>query len=342
MKRQSFKMFALVLLLSLGTVLTFGCADTDGNNGPVEETKVTLSYGGIQSTEDATTKAMHKMAELVAEKSGGSLEIEVYPASQLGDAISQMEGVMMGSQDMFIDAASFIAQFVPDKQVDSLFFAFSDEEHFKTYLNDELMAKVEEEFLQERNVRVIDQGYLRAPRVMVSKSPINSLEDMSGLKMRVPEIRTYLESVSALGANPTQIAWGEVYLALSQGVVDAAEGPLDAVYSMKFHEGAPYITMTNHIRDNLAVMINEDVFQGMSENQQQALVEAAAEAGEWYSDQVSSSLAETVEKLKSEDAIIIEDVDIEPFVNVMVETATKLEDEGVWAKGLFEQIQGLK
>jgi len=339
------KAVVLALVLSLVAFLAVGCggkdnnADSGSNN---DEKKVTLTYGGIQSTEDNATKAMYKMAEIAKEKSGGTIEIQVYPASQLGDAISQIEGVMMGSQDMFIDAASFIAQFVPDKQVDSLFFAFSSEEHFKKYLNSELMTRVEETFLQERNVRVLNQGYLRAPRVMVSNKPINSIEDMSGLKMRVPEIRTYLESVRALGASPTQIAWGEVYLALSQGVVDAAEGPLDAVYSMKFYEGAPYVTMTNHIRDNLAVLINENKFNSLSDNQKQVLIEAAAEAGHWYTEQVSSNLDKVVENLKNEGAIIIEDIDVEPFVALMFEAADKLEQEGVWSKGLFKQIQELK
>lgn len=338
------KSVVLVLFLSL-VLLAVGCGGKENNTssgGVNDEKKITLTYGGIQSTEDNATKAMYKMAEIAKERSGGSIEIQVYPASQLGDAISQIEGVMMGSQDMFIDAASFIAQFVPDKQVGSLFFAFSSEEHFRKYLDSGLMSRIEQTFLEERNVRVLDQGYLRAPRVMVSNKPINSIEDMRGLKMRVPEIRTYLESVRALGASPTQIAWGEVYLALTQGVVDAAEGPLDAVYSMKFYEGAPYVIMTNHIRDNLAVLINESKFKSLSDNQKQILTEAAVEAGQWYTEQVRSNLDKVVENLKNEGAIIIEDIDVEPFVALMFDAADRLEQEGVWTKGLFKQIQELQ
>ena len=87
--------------------------------------------------------------------------------------------------------------------------------------------------MDEQGARVIANNWLRAPRVMLSKEPINSIEDMKDLKMRVPEIETYLESAKALGAKPTQVPWGEVYIALTQGVVEACEGPLDSVYSMR-------------------------------------------------------------------------------------------------------------
>ncbi|MDW7675292.1 MAG: TRAP transporter substrate-binding protein [Bacillota bacterium] len=343
MRKKLFKLLALTLVLGLSVLVISGCTNSSDSTSGSEDTekKVVLSYGGIQSTEDTATKSMQKMAELVKEKSGGSLELQVYPASQLGDAISQIEAVMMGSQDMFIDAASFVAQFVPDKQVDSLFFAFSSEQHFENYLDSDLMISIENQFAEERGVKTLAQNYLRAPRVMVSKTPILSVNDMQGLKMRVPEIRTYLESVNALGANPTQIPWGEVYLALTQGVVEAAEGPLDAVYSMKFYEGAPNITMTNHIRDNLAVLINDKKFNSLSENQQRALLEAATEAGEWYTQQVKDKLDEVVIAMEAEGATIHE-VDVKEFVEIMFNAADKLEDEGLWQKGLFENVQKLQ
>lgn len=339
---RNLKLVLVLLLLVTLAVTLVGCGGEQQNQGDKSqgEKKVVLKLGGIQSAEDTATKAMIKMAELAKEKSGGTLEIEVFPASQLGDAISQMEAVFMGSQDMFVDAQSWISQFVPDKQVESLFFAFNSEEHFRAYLNSDINKELEQKLVDEHGARVIANNWLRAPRVMLSKKPIKSLEDMQGLKMRVPEIQTYLESVQALGAKPTQIPWGEVYLALTQGLVEACEGPLDAVYSMKFYEGAPHITMTNHIRDGLAVIINEKKFQSLSEKQQKALVEAAQEAGDWYTQQVKAKLDTVVEKMKAEGTKFYE-IDTAPFVEIMMKTAEKLENQGMWRKGLFAEIQEL-
>ena len=128
---KNFKFILVLLMLVILPAALVGCGGGDSD-------KVVLKIGGIQSAEDTSTEAMEKMAELVKEKSEGAVELEVFPASQLGDAISQMEAVFMGSQDMFMDAQSWISQFVPDKQVESLFFAYNNEEHFNAYLDSDI------------------------------------------------------------------------------------------------------------------------------------------------------------------------------------------------------------
>ena len=93
-----------------------------------------ISVGTIESTTNPATLALYKMAEIAEEKSGGRLKIEVYPASQLGNAIAQLEGVMMGTQDMFQGAAEWAAQFVPDWNILALAFTFEDQDHLMEFL----------------------------------------------------------------------------------------------------------------------------------------------------------------------------------------------------------------
>jgi len=307
---------------------------------PAEQ--IVLKMGGIQAVDDLSTLAMNKMAEIVAEKTNGSIKIEVFPASQLGDAVSQMEGVQLGTIDMFVDAGGWVSRLVQDKNVESLFFIFESEQHYRNFLESDLNIAMEKEFADQQGIVLLANNWLRAPRIMVSsKKPILTVEDMNGLKMRVPDIRTYLESVQALGAKPTQVAWGEVYLALKQGVVEAAEGPLDAVYTQKFHEVGPYLTLTNHIRDNMVVMMNRNKLQSLSQEQQDIMFAAAKEAGDWYTQEVKNNLNGIIEQMKKEGAQVHE-TDVTPFVQVMFETAKKLEDEGLWRKGLFEEVQAMK
>lgn len=309
--------------------------------GQVGAAPIVLRFGGIQSVTDTTTRAMMRMAEQVEKESDGRLKIEVYPASQLGDAVSQIEGVMMGSLDMFCDAGEWCSQFVKDWNVMALTFVFDDEAHLRNFLGGPVNGAIEEQLRAERGVRVVANNWIRAPRVITSRKPILKLEDLQGLKMRVPEIKMYLESWQALGTKPTMVAWSEVYLALRQGIVEAAEGPLDTMYTMKFYEVGPHITLTYHLMSNMNVLINDRKFKSLPADLQEILIKAANDAGDWFSATVREMSVEYVEKMKEGGAQFYE-VDIAPFKAKMPALAAKMEEEGIWSKGLYEQVQALR
>lgn len=305
---------------------------------------VTLKVGGIQTTEDPSTKALYYMAEKAGELSGGSLTLEIYPASQLGSATNEIEAVSMGSQDMFVDAG-WMGTFLQDKAIDSMWFNFEDAEHYDNYINSDLNKQMEEEFCDLKGVRIIASNWYRAPRSFVTKTEITSAEDFVGMKIRVPDLPGYLESVDALGGKASQVAWGETYLALQQGVVDAAEGPFDNLYSMNFYEAAPYVTVTNHNRDSMQVMINDRIFNNLTENQQEALTQAALEAGDWYSAQIQSTCDEARKAMEENGAIITDlpEDQIEAMRAKIQERTAKLDAEGTyWTTGLYQQIMDLK
>lgn len=334
------------LILTVGLLFVLAVAITacgqkdDKKQQGQQEQKVVLKFGGIQSAEDAASQAMEMMAKSVKEKTNGTLEIQSFPASQLGNATSQVEAVSLGSQDMFVDASSWVGQFVPDKQVEALFFTFRDEDHFRKYLASDINRQMEEQFRQKKGIRIVSNNWLRLPRVIASKKPVKSMEDLQGVKMRVPDIKGYLESVSAMGAKPTQVAWGEVYLALTQGVVDACEGPQDSMYTMKFYEPTKKITNTYHIRDNLVVMINDKKFDSLSPKQKEALTAAAKETGDWYAKTVKERLKDFDEKMKAAGTEFYE-ADVSPMRAKMAEAAARLEKSGAWRQGLYQDIQKL-
>jgi tripartite ATP-independent transporter DctP family solute receptor len=303
--------------------------------------KVVLKCGGIQAVDDISTEAMQKLADIAKEKSSGSIEIQVFPASQLGAAINQVEAVSMGSQDMFIDSGSWVATFVPDKQVETLFFTFRDEDHYRKYLSSDIMQEFEDTFREEKGIRVLANNWVRIPRSVAATKPIRTLDDFTGLKVRVPDIKGYLESVAALGAKPTQIAWGETYLALKQGVVDACEAPMDNMYTMKFYEPSKLISVTEHQRDNIVVMINEKRYNSLSQDQQEILLAASNEAGDWYSESVKESLNDYLNKMKADGTQFIES-DVTAMRERVAQKAEELEKSGLWAEGLYARIQAIK
>ncbi|MCD8349492.1 MAG: TRAP transporter substrate-binding protein [Planctomycetaceae bacterium] len=323
------------LSLAVAFVAAFACV------AHAADRSYNLVLGGIQSSEDTATKAMQMLADLAHEKSGGTISIEVFPASQLGDALTQIEAVGMGSQDMFIDAGGFISVFAPDKNSESMFFLFDSEAHYRAFLASDVTKSIEETFLAETGARVIANNWVRVPRCMASKRPLKSLADFAGLKTRVPDIKAYLDSVIALGASPTQVAWGETYLALKQGVVDASEGPLDQLYTMNFYEATMNVVLTNHLRDNLVVTINDRKFQGMSDNQRTAIVEAATEAGDWYAETCTAA-AETNVHLMKDNGCTFWEIDTAPLKAAVLKRAIELENSGAWSKGIIEKIEAAK
>lgn len=325
--------FYLVLVFIVAGMVLSGCQrDRDQT--------VVLRLGGIQSAEDLATQAKERMARTVAERSGGTMEIMVFPASQLGSATSQIEAVSIGAQDMFVDASGFVGTFLRDRQIDGMFFLFRDAEHFSAFMASPLNQAMEEEFRNLMGIRLISHNWFRAPRSFVSREPFD-FDSFQGKRVRVPDIRGYLESVAAMGGRPTQIAWGEVYLALSQGVVDAAEGPADALYSMRFFEAARNVTVTNHLRDSLQVMINDRTWSRLSQEHQRILVEAANEAGDWYTAQVNATIEAAFNAMRAGGATVRE-IDLAPFREGVARRIQEIEAEGtIWRGGLYQEIQNI-
>jgi TRAP-type C4-dicarboxylate transport system substrate-binding protein len=302
---------------------------------------VVVRLGGIQPAEDIASQGMEMMARIAAEKSGGTLEIQVFPASQLGNATAQIEAVSIGSQEMFIDASGFVGTFLRDRQIDAMFFLFRDAAHYRAFMASDLNKGLEEDFLRLKGIRLLGHNWFRAPRSFVSRTPFDA-NTVQGLRVRVPDIRGYLESVSAIGGSPTQIAWGETYLALQQGVVDAAEGPADSLFSMRFYEAARYVMVTNHIRDSLQLMINDRIWSRLSPEHQRILVEAGNEAGDWYSNQVNTTVENAFRAIREGGGIITE-VDVAPLRDRVARRIQEIEAEGnLWRRGLYQEIQNIR
>jgi TRAP-type C4-dicarboxylate transport system substrate-binding protein len=137
------------------------------------------------------------------------------------------------------------------------------------------------------------------------------------------------------------VAWGETYLALMQGVVDAMEGPFDTLLPMKFYEAAPNISMTDHLISASSVSINDKKFMSLPKNLQDILVASSKEAGELFSKLGVEAMDKDKKEMESKGAKFIT-VDRKPFIEKVAPLAKEMEDQGKWIKGLYQKIQDLK
>ena len=219
---------------------------------------------------------MEYMAERVAEKSNGQLQIEIYPSQQLGTERQCLELLQIGSLAITKVSAAVMENFAPNIQVFSLPYVFRDREHiYKTLdgkVGKDLLVQSEKYWL--RGLTYFDAGQ----RSFYSKEPIRTPEDLNGKKIRVQESITAMNLVRSLGGAPTPISWGELYTALQQGVVDGAENNPPSFYTSRHYEVCKYYTINEHTAVPDILVIGTVAWNNLTKQEQEWLQEAADEA----------------------------------------------------------------
>jgi len=257
----------LLILLSLG----IGCAEQN------EVKEIKLGHG--LDTSHPVHKAMVYMSERLYEKSGGTMSIDIYPNQQLGSERETLELLQIGSLGMTKVSTGVLENFVPSLQLFGLPFLFRDREHRFEVLEGE----IGEEFLNKsidkrlKGLTFYDAG----SRSFYSKTPVEKPEDLKGLKLRVMESNTAINMVKNLGGSPTPIAWGELYTALQQGIVDGAENNLPSFYLSRHYEVTKFFVVDEHTALPDELLISTLVWNDLNPQQQKWLKEAAMESSEY-------------------------------------------------------------
>lgn len=213
------------------------------------------------------------IAKDVLAKSGGKLKIEIYGAGQLGGLKDNTEGVSYGTLDMALVDYGSISTVIPQAAVIGLPFLFKSYAQIEQFFDGEIGTALNKTILEKTKIRIIKMTH-SGFRVVGSSKPITKLEDMKLMKIRVPEIPVYVNTMKALGANPTPIPFGELYTALQTGVVDACEIPTETMFTGKLYEVAKNLVRTNHIYTDIGFTIHEGVYQKLPDDLKKVLVDA--------------------------------------------------------------------
>lgn len=304
---------------------------------------IDLRIGDIVSPTSVQAEATDRFAEIVNAMDVG-LAVKTFHASQLGDGPVQVQNVQLGVQEMFIGGLAFFGNYSDRLKIAETPFSFADRAHFerwitsdKTPLNDVVAAG---------NQRIINTGVLwrRGPfRVMMATRPVLDLEELSSVKLRLweAEVANRFWGSKGLGATPVTIPFGDVYLGLRQGVVDAVTTPFDLITAMKFGEVAKHVMMLRQFPQMLPMSINEAKWQSLNEAQQRALIEAADEAGTFFNDRVIAMLGTWTEELEAM-GVAFHEVDTSPFVDRIALRNQEWQAEGYWPEDLISEIDSLR
>lgn len=247
---------------------------------PAAQAKTILKLGTSTQPSHIYNLAADYFAKLVAERTGGDIEVQVFPSAQLGSERDLVEGLQIGSLEMTITSTGPMGNFVPQVKLFNLPFLFKDRESCYRVLDGEIGTQIADRF-QKVGIRSLGWFENGFRNVTNSKRPVNTPDDMKGLKIRVMEDDVFILTMKSLGASPLPMAFGELYTALEQKTVDAQENPLAVIHSSRFFEVQKFLAMSGHFYSPAVMLISEIAWKGLSPENQKIIAQAGMEARDY-------------------------------------------------------------
>lgn len=268
------KLVAVVSVLALVAGIALLAAPVTASAKPIV---VKFAHNGNTIPEDPQNIACTAFKKMVEERTDGAIRVDIYPAAQLGDARTIVEGVQMGTIEMADIENGPMGRFVPEAMLWDLPFIFRDIDHAHTVLDGDVGRFVQKKYddVGIRHLAYNDGGF----RYFTNNvRPITNMDDLKGLKIRVMESKVMIDTINAFGASAVPMAFGELYTALQQGVVDGQENPMNLIYSQRFYEVQKYLSLSGHFYYPRQYITNLNWFNNLSEEHQKIIAEAAKEA----------------------------------------------------------------
>ncbi len=290
-----------------------------------------------ETSEPYHTESVWAAAE-IKRRTNGKFDIEVFPASTLGKETDINQGMTLGTVDMIISGPSFAARSYPRLGIAYYPFIFRDADHLLAYSKSPVFAEMVEEFRAKTGIQILAYTYYGARQVTAQK-PFTDCAGMKGLKIRVPDVPTYMATPKACGANPTPIAFAEVYLALQNGTVDAQENPLTTIEAKKFYEVQKAIMMTSHIVDGLTTQVAPHVWNKLTPEEKQIFTEVTREAAARATAKIKAREAELADEFKKKGLQIVV-VNRQSFIDAVLKSTTP-ESLG-FTKADYDKIVAIK
>lgn len=293
------KMFSLMVLSIL--LILAGCGSTDsssGSNADDKDAKV-IKFATVSTKDQPITEGIYKFAEIVEKETNGNIKVEVYTDGQLGGDLDVISGLKAGTiQASNISTAPLAATF-PKLNAFDLPFLFENYENAYKVLDGEIGKDILEEF---KNEGLVGLGYWENGfRFLTNNTkPVDSVDDLKGMKIRTMENELHLAIWKELGTNPTPLAFTELFTALEQKVVDGQENSLSNTRFNKFYEVQKYFTDTKHVYSPSIQLISAKFWDGLSSEEQEILQKASDEARDYQRELSQKNDEDSIKFLEEE------------------------------------------
>jgi len=289
-------------------------------------------------------KVFQKFADLTKEYTDGELTIDIFPNEQLGKEDAVLEQLQMGILNIYAEGFSYMKKWAPELDWTSSPFLFDDFDHYARFMNSDLVDGWFDKAEEVAGVRPLGDpaAILRGPfRVIVSNTPVNSIDDIQGLKLRMHPNKIAIDTWEHLGAEVITLPWTEVYQSIQKDIVQAVNSPVALVQSMRFNEVAPYIGRTDEYWQSIGFMMNVDAYNALDDKTKAGLLKAFNEAGD-YSREVMFSVADkSIDDMVANGATYVE-LDTAPFVASMKKFYADLDANGELPEGFMDTVNATR
>ena len=284
--------------------------------------------------------AAERFAQEVSDLTDGALTVEILPAGQMGGQREIIESVQFGTLDMGYGESGLYANNVPAFGILSLPYLYASEEHWASVVDGEIGTELADQLATTANVKVLNWLLAGYRDTYVKEKPINVPGDFADVKIRVPESPVFIQTFAALGAQPTPVPGPEMYTALQTGLVDAMEGTPEVGVTYKMFEVTDYASKTRHILFDGSFAINNDLFNGLPEDQQEAILTAATSVAEQQRAERAERENGWFDEL-AELGMTINEVDTAPFQEALAPVQDGFAEQA-GATELLERIRALQ
>jgi len=298
----------------------------------------TLKFAHVYEVATPYHEVMLKAAEQLEERTEGRYEMDVFPASSLGKETAINEGLSLGTVDIIYTGVGFASNAYGPIAISDFPFTMRGLPHFMAYRDSDLFAELAGNYKDVTGNEIIALTYYGA-RHVTSNKPILTPADMKDLKIRVPNAPAFVLFPEAVGANPTPMAFAEVYLALQQGVVDAQENPLPTIQFKKFYEVQTDINLTGHITNSLTTIAAGSALDAMDDVDRAVLIEVLRDAADEATAQITEA-ENTLADWFREQGNNVNEVDRAPFIEAV--KPFLISDDMPWPAEIYERLQAIE
>ncbi|MDO5715687.1 MAG: C4-dicarboxylate TRAP transporter substrate-binding protein [Tissierellia bacterium] len=348
-KKMSILAFICVLTLMLTSCGKKNNAEdaNAGNNGGTKEAStedfhITLKLSHVFAPDEQLTLSTDAAADAIRERTNGAVDIQTYPQGQLATYKDGLEQVYNGSNFISVEDPSYLGDYVPDFKAFIGPYIYSEIDQYTAMCQTDLVKDMVKELEAEHGIKVLALDYVFGFRNMMTNEEIKTPEDLKGMKIRVPGSQIFIDTINAMGATATPMAFGETLSAVQQGVVDGLEGTVDAMTANGSAEVVKNVGLTKHFLGTCGIYINAEVFNSIPKEYQDIIQEEFTKNAFDMTNKVKNNYDSQVKELE-EKGIVFNEVDYDAFQKTSESVYDKMEgiSPDIHQK-LLDEIQKMK
>ena len=321
--------FLIIAVVMTQAIYANGQTDESGS-GATKVIKISTKF----VDDEQTAISLKKVVKEVNEKSGGSLELQLFASGVLPIGKDGMEQIVAGSDWILVDGVNFLGDYVPDYNAITGPFLYSSFDEYFGMTQTDLVKEMNQKIEAESGIKVLSLDWVFGFRSMMTNKPIKTPADMEGLNIRVPTSQLYTFTLEAMGGNPVAMPYPDTYAAIQQGVIDGVEGSIMTYYGTQQYENVKEYSLTNHLLGVSAVSISTKLWDKLTEEERTILVDAFEMGREDNLQETLKAEGEFVDLLKAE-GVKFNEVDSDAFLKAAAPVYTRFPQ---WTPGIYDRI----